>query len=388
MKNIRFYLLGVPVMIAACHSGSVKKDTAADSNAAVPMATHASAVEQHLPENFYKRFQGIIGDRNVILNLNRTGKDFDGALDDSGTRSKLILDTLINRDSLILKEINLANSAQDKKGGLRLHLKWTGTVLEGTASEGGKRMSLHFEERYPEGSYPFNISNYTDSAKAFTRQNNSPQAQISYTYLFPAGSSTQEKWLDGQLKKALDIPVTSPWPAGIKNASHSYLENYKKELSDQGADGDIGAAYNYEQLHQFSLRFNTNGYVILEQLMSDYAGGAHGNYNSTMLCFDLKKQRRLSLADVVKIDTLALQQLVEKNFRIQYHVKTGEALSTQLFEDHLAANSNFYFDSKGIGFLYNPYEVASYAQGQLVVSVPFTELKPFLNKDFVQRMGL
>ncbi|MGY0034881.1 RsiV family protein [Pedobacter sp. NJ-S-72] len=69
-----------------------------------------------------------------------------------------------------------------------------------------------------------------------------------------------------------------------------------------------------------------------------------------------------------------------------YKVQPDSSLTTILFEDHLAANKNFFFDKTGISFLYNPYEVASFAQGQIIVSVPYKDLKKYLNPAFVKRM--
>lgn len=94
------------------------------------------------------------------------------------------------------------------------------------------------------------------------------------------------------------------------------------------------------------------------------------------------------LNDVVKIDSNALQTLLEKNLRKLYNIKPQEKISSVLFDDFLKANHNFYFNSNGLAFLYNPYEVASYAQGQIVVLIPFAELRPYLVPDFSSRMRL
>ncbi|MNR42176.1 hypothetical protein D3C85_1606590 [compost metagenome] len=96
----------------------------------------------------------------------------------------------------------------------------------------------------------------------------------------------------------------------------------------------------------------------------------------------------MSLSDVIKIDSNTLQRILEKNFRKEYNVKATDALNTVLFDNYLKPNKNFYFNSSGLAFMYNPYEVASYAQGQIVVFIPFTELKPYLLPAFVARMGL
>ena len=94
------------------------------------------------------------------------------------------------------------------------------------------------------------------------------------------------------------------------------------------------------------------------------------------------------LSDVVKIDSNTLQGLLEKNLRKQYNIKPGDELSSVLFDNFLKPNGNFYFNSRGLAFMYNPYEVASYAQGQIVVFIPFDQLSSFVVPAFAERIGL
>ena len=107
-----------------------------------------------------------------------------------------------------------------------------------------------------------------------------------------------------------------------------------------------------------------------------------------MYCLDVKNKKQLVLSDIVKIDSNTLLKILEKGLRKNYNIKSNEQLSTVLFDNFLKPNNNFYFNSNGIAFMYNPYEVASYAQGQIVVFIPFADIKSYLTPDFVQRMKL
>ncbi|MBB5635192.1 hypothetical protein HDF26_002082 [Pedobacter cryoconitis] len=388
MKSSSIYLFSLAIVIAGCHS-SEKKAASADS-AITAVVTRKVAVQEHLPENFYKRFQGIIGDHNVVINLSKIGKNFTGTYDYNGTQVNLVTDKIVNQDSIILIEKELADHYTEDAipASAKLHLKWTGTVFSGTKADGKENSSIRLEESYPDGSYAFKIATYADSAKVFPKKKDSPQANISYEYLMPAGHTPQEQWLDKQLKKAMDLqkPAAS-WTTSIKNDATAYLNAYKAEIRElAGEAGEPSATLNYNKTQNLDLHYNSNGFVIIKHLFDDYSGGAHNNYATTLYCFDVKNQKHLVLSDLIKIDSVSLQKLVEKNFRTQYKVKSGEALSTQLFEDHLAANKNFFFDTTGISFLYNPYEVASFAQGQIIVSIPYKDLKKYLNPAFAKRM--
>ena len=94
------------------------------------------------------------------------------------------------------------------------------------------------------------------------------------------------------------------------------------------------------------------------------------------------------LGDIVKIDSNTLQGILERNLRKEYNIKAKDALSSVLFDDFIKPNNNFYFNNNGIAFMYNPYEVASYAQGQIVVFIPYADLKTYLVPAFAKRMGI
>ena len=390
MKSSILYTVCLAALIAGCNS-SEKKDSADSTQTNTTAATHTEAVVEHLPKNFYKRLQGIIGDRNVVVNLSRTGNNYTGTYDYNGTRINLITDTILNADNFVLAENGLADRySDDVIAGPKLQLKWTGTAFEGLRVDGKEKLSLHLEEKYPDGTYSFNIASYADSLKAFPKRKDSPQALINYEYLIPSTATAGEKWLDKQFKALLEVPKkAASWSAGIQAESKAYLQSYKAEVTELAADGDgPDATLNYYKNQALYMQYNGSNYVIIKHFFDSYSGGAHNNYNTAMYCYDVKSQKRLALSDVVQIDSNTLQKLVEKNFRVQYKVKPNEALTTQLFEDYLKANTNFFFDNTGIAFLYNPYEVASFAQGQIVVSVSYKDLKKYLNPAFAKRMGI
>lgn len=49
------------------------------------------------------------------------------------------------------------------------------------------------------------------------------------------------------------------------------------------------------------------------------------------------------------------------------------------FED-IRLNSNFHIDASGITFIYNQYDIASYAFGAVPITFSYDELKPFVKK--------
>jgi hypothetical protein len=350
--------------------------------------------KKELTETFYKRLEGTIAGKKVVVHLQKVNDDVSGSYYYDGSWLNLSTDTLIGKDSLVLTEYSYYESyfTQDFKSP-HLALKWTGNGFNGTWESGdkAKKFPIILSEKYPDGSYPFNTGIYVDSVKAFANQAKSPAAQISFEYLESKNTDESGTWLNTELKKILGIKSQVDRSIGFKNIAADYFKDYKSQVAEQSKDGrggDFEAWMNYTNNTQQSVSYNDNGYVVIDFLADAYTGGAHGNYSSVMYCLDVKNKKQMVLSDIVKIDSNTLQGILERNLRKEYNIKAKDALSTVLFDDFIKPNNNFYFNSNGIAFMYNPYEVASYAQGQIVVFVPYADLKTYLVPAFVQRMGI
>lgn len=384
-RFIYLFLFSITALTACNNQKADKKETEKVVDSIKPKAA--------LAENFYKRFEGTVGGKPVVMHLQRLGTSFSGSYYYNDSWISLSTDSIIDKDNIVLLESNAYSYNPDEKAkNPTLSLKWNGNGFEGTW-KGGKVLKTYpilLEEKYPAGSYPFSYAEYTDSAAAVPGKAKSPVATIGYRYLVATGNGETENWLNKQLKNMLQLnEKETDWTKNLKNASNEYFEGYKNDVKELMDDSEgLSATLNFTSDDDLSILYNDKYFTIIEHLNSAYTGGAHGNYGSTMYCFDTKNKKRLKLDDVVKIDSNTLQGFLEQNFRKQYEVKSGDNLNTVLFDDYLKPSKNFYFNNNGLAFLYNPYEIASYAQGQIIVYVPFKQLKKYINPTFAQRMGL
>ena len=111
-----------------------------------------------------------------------------------------------------------------------------------------------------------------------------------------------------------------------------------------------------------------------------YTGGAHPNYYVSKKIFDKETGQLLQLLDIVK-DTSSLKKLVEIDFRKQVEISPTESLSAAGFwfeKDQFKLPLNVGMTNDGLGFYYNPYEVAPYAQGTIEIILPFEKVEKFL----------
>jgi hypothetical protein len=112
--------------------------------------------------------------------------------------------------------------------------------------------------------------------------------------------------------------------------------------------------------------------LVVKRTKYSYTGGAHGNENSEYLILDIKELRRLFLDDLIIAEKKdSLLPLLKKA------LSSVEKSGNVHFDDIFVAENVFY-DPKGIGFYWNEYEIASYADGQFEVIVPYTELSDLL----------
>lgn len=126
---------------------------------------------------------------------------------------------------------------------------------------------------------------------------------------------------------------------------------------------------------------------ILTMVLSSYtyAGGAHGHEASTYLNFDIQSGKVLEHQELFN-DMEAFRKFAEAQFRKQKNIpQTGNINATGfMFEDdafHLPENIGY--TPEGLRLIYNPYEVASYADGAIVLTLPYAEVNPYLRWEVV-----
>jgi len=126
--------------------------------------------------------------------------------------------------------------------------------------------------------------------------------------------------------------------------------------------------------------------VSLSIEMDDYTGGAHGMYSTIYSNYYKPKNEILTLHKLLSDSNLKrLLSIAETDFRTanELPIKANLDDAGYWFKDtkfHLS--DNFILTDDGATWLFNPYEVASYAQGTIELSVSKNELLPLLNPTY------
>ena len=119
-------------------------------------------------------------------------------------------------------------------------------------------------------------------------------------------------------------------------------------------------------------------YVITIAIDSyTFTGGAHGNSAITLLNFDPKTGRLFSQDDLIK--TFGdLTILVKHHFNKELEAKGNVNRVDYFFGDDFRLPENIGFNDEGVIFLYNNYELSSFADGIIEFTIPYSEISKYL----------
>lgn len=170
----------------------------------------------------------------------------------------------------------------------------------------------------------------------------------------------------------------------VKEMFTGELNEFKKNVGvpDSSIPAEIqwstfDAAYSieYSSPDLISVAFNVSPY---------YAGAAHPQHYSMVLNYDLKAGRTLQLSNLFKPRSNHLQ--VISDYAIKALKKElGAESDSEWIATGAAPDSKNYkswnITSRGLSITFDPYQVASYAEGEHIVVIPYAALRNVINMD-------
>ncbi|MBW8242363.1 DUF3298 and DUF4163 domain-containing protein [Muricauda oceani] len=162
----------------------------------------------------------------------------------------------------------------------------------------------------------------------------------------------------------------------MDKALQSFTDSYK-ELKTKFPDeiqweATIDGEVIYEDENVVTLRLNSYSFT----------GGAHGYASTSYLNFDKKTGKELENAELFN-DLDDFEDFAEAKFRNQESVPQDKNINATgfMFEgDSFHLPNNLGYTKDGVELIYNQYEVASYADGPIVLVLPYNEVNPYLKR--------
>lgn len=170
--------------------------------------------------------------------------------------------------------------------------------------------------------------------------------------------------------------------AALESQKTEFYEGTKESLKDWSPE----FPQTWEQNSAMKLFSKSDDFLTVQYTSDGYTGGAHGYYNELYKVFDIKTNKTLQLADVIKDQDATIWGRILMAHFLKNDLERNQA--QMLLVKQIPLNTNFYFDAENLYFLYNQYEIAAYAAGPVLIQIPFTEIKPLLDPAFRQRLNL
>jgi len=161
--------------------------------------------------------------------------------------------------------------------------------------------------------------------------------------------------------------------AAITSFKNGYLE-LKRLYTDE--------AIGWEAQIEGRVVYEDNALLTLELNSYVFTGGAHGYSALQFFNFDKKKGKELENRQLFS-NQGEFEQFAELKFREQEKIPLDKPINHTgfMFErDTFHLPENMGFTENGMQLRYNPYEVASYADGSISLTLPYDEIKGYLAK--------
>jgi hypothetical protein len=170
-----------------------------------------------------------------------------------------------------------------------------------------------------------------------------------------------------QNNNAVDIPgAIDAFTEGFRNLQKDFPE----ELT--GWEASVNGTRSYEDTSLLTIKLET--YI--------FTGGAHGYAATRYLNFDKKTGAERSGTELLN-DPEAFSEFAERAFREKYDIPAGASINSTgfMFENNqFTLPENIGLSADAIVLHYNPYEVASYADGSLILEIPLEKGLAFLER--------
>jgi hypothetical protein len=150
---------------------------------------------------------------------------------------------------------------------------------------------------------------------------------------------------------------------------------------DENTEPPEGPVYE-EYSENYEVTVSTPGLTVFSWYREYYSGGAYGMRERTWYVIDKKANETIKRSDIFKSGSEGrLLELIGSALRKRDHLESHEALSAGVyFEDTIEVPDNYYLSKKGMGFHWNPYEIAPYSEGPIAVIIPYADLRSLLNQ--------
>jgi hypothetical protein len=222
-------------------------------------------------------------------------------------------------------------------------------------------------------------------------ENYAPVIETRTVFLYPDTPDTSPKLeialslLDVSGESRRFIPDTLYGGLSLEKYAEKRLFGYDKMYDEMRHVAEripdmSPTALNWYYNEAFANDAGNSQIAVISREWEYYTGGAHGMRNKDYYVFSLADKRQLALSDIVPEEAKpALDNLVEAALRKQMEIPDWIPLTEQgFFEESVNRLDDFFLSPQGLGFQWDPYQIAPYSMGIIEIIIPYDELEGML----------
>ncbi len=329
---------------------------------------------------WFKSMTGTIDSYPVTLNVVRFGDELRGYYYYDKFKKPMVVYGTFKGDSLQMGAYFTYEDSEVFEGimtGSNYGGKWS-------SKDGSKILDFHLKEQKVSGDFEYV---YVEGSERLFKDIESPNAHYSDGIVWPTDKYSNSLFVRNAILKQKNLKAGLTAIGDIMLAEKKkYMKDffeYNRDVKRDDVSGDGGWSYSLDQTDIIMPVYFDDELYVISSYDYSYTGGAHGNYGTAYTNLDLKRRKILALDDVLtKKGIEKMPDLLEKYYKLERNIPSGTTLmESGLFVDTIRTNDNFLITPGNIMFNYIPYEIASYADGEVTIFIPFEEFSAFVKPE-------
>lgn len=234
------------------------------------------------------------------------------------------------------------------------------------------------EDNQEENLVSLNFTNAKMTAEDFTSCDTSPCPVIDIKMLKVNG----DKKVSQRINKALNqhhALLLSTSPEDTISSLHGAVRNFISEFK-RFRDQYPGLSEQYELRISDKILSTSDSLIVVKTNYYIFTGGAHGYGAINFITFERDSGERLNNKDLFS-DYTAFKEFAESRFRKEFDIPAGENINSTGFffsNDTFSLPQNIAILANEVVLIYNPYEIASYARGEITMRFPRSKVEQWL----------
>jgi hypothetical protein len=155
------------------------------------------------------------------------------------------------------------------------------------------------------------------------------------------------------------------------------LDLVSEALAAERDDELIGENQNWSFSYTSGVELSERNILCTSHLMSTYTGGAHPNGGTVYFTFDTTTGKEITLEQIFKPGFFeALPKIATEKYR--QLEKRGKDDEPTIESVDFKEEAGWFVTAGGFVIHYDPYAIASYARGNVQLTIPWSELAPWM----------